>query len=607
MFLSNRLTKNVDKQKLKNLLQTGNFDQALSELDSLPKTDWTQTYKLRWLRGMGDEVRAAAFARSVYDELQDNSNTTPRSEKFSQLRHIALIFCDSGQEKLGLQILSDLAHERNDNASIRREYAYALSCDGQLTEAIEQWQDAICLEPKHPGAHSQLAKLHCRLGQSEEAYNAFARAATASEHDAMFIEQMVHWSNHLVSTSQQSNFQLARLWAKKIFENKELDPPKLNNIADRDKTIKLGLVSTGFYAHAASFFIKPLLRNLNPTRFEITAYNESDKNDAVTKQIRSFCSNWRDSHKLSIDALREQIVSDQIDVLIDLSGHNPGSRLAVFAQRIAPIQMTWLGYPSTSGLSTMDYRITDRITDPVGLDDEYYSESLLRLNNGFFCYEPLATAPEVTPSKRENGIRFGSFNNLAKVSATTLDCWASALRKTPDSTLLMKRHQLKYEQVREFFWSELEKRGVDRSRVFLEPATQRIEDHLARYNDIDIALDTSPYNGSATILEALWMGVPVVSLKTQRHAGRISATILHRLGLSNLSVDSIDEFGTVAAKQSSDLEKLDELKSSLRNTMQNSPLLNEKQFGHDFGAALSRQWKLWCDQQLSVDDVAAAS
>ena len=596
----------MDKQRLKNFLQTSQFEQALAELDSIPNTDWTQTYKLRCLRGMGEEAQAVEFARSLYAEIQQKSGSPPKPEIADQLRHIALIFCDGGEPKLGIDILSGLAQARNDNASIMREYAYALTCDGQLAEAIEQWQAAICLDPKHVGAHSQLAKLHCRLGQSEEAYNAYARAATASEQEAMFIEPMVHWSNHLVSTSQQSNYQLARLWARKVTRDHDLHSPKLANTPQKHRKIKLGLISIGFYAHAASFFIKPLLRNLNRERFEVSAYHESDRNDAVTKQIRNLCTTWHESSKLSIDELQKRIVEDQIDILIDLSGHNPGSRLAIFAKRIAPIQLSWLGYPSTSGLSTMDYRITDRITDPVGLDDEYYSESLLRLNNGFFCYEPLPTAPEVKPNTRRDGIRFGSFNNLAKVSPTTLDCWASALRKTPNSTLLMKRHQLKHKQVREFFWSELEKRGINRSRVFLEPATQRIEDHLARYNDVDLALDTSPYNGSATILEALWMGVPVISLKTQRHAGRISATILHRLGLSYLSVDSIDEFGTVAALQSSDFDKLDKLKASLRETMKRSTLLNGKQFGHDFGAALSRQWQLWCDQQCSVKDEAVA-
>jgi len=417
----------------------------------------------------------------------------------------------------------------------------------------------------------------------------------------LFIQRLVYWSNYLERTTQRSNYQLSQLWAKNAFPNNQAGSNTWRT-ADPDKTLKVAFVSSDFCAHAVSFFIKPLLNGLRKEKtITVTAYSNTKTPDKITAEIEKLCDVWRDSSKLTDKELAAQISADQIDILIDLNGHTSGNRLAIFSKHIAPIQMNWLGYPSTTGLKSIAYRITDDIVDPEGSHEKFYSESLVRLPNSFLCYEPYENSPEVSPSDNKGVIRFGSFNNLAKISSQTFDLWAQALIAVPNSTLYLKRQQLIHKNARNNVINEFRKRGISEERLILKTSKATIEQHLNEYNNIDIALDTSPYNGTTTTLESLWMGVPVITLGGETHVSRVSASILHRLELTNLVCRNGQEFAKKAKELSENHKALSELRKNLRLKMQNSSLMNKNLFTQEFSTMLRKQWQDWCTER-NIED-----
>jgi len=241
----------------------------------------------------------------------------------------------------------------------------------------------------------------------------------------------------------------------------------------------------------------------------------------------------------------------------------------------------------------MHYRFTDNVADPNPDDDKFYSEELVRLPNSFLCYEPHATAPDIKLTKGDT-VRFGSFNNLAKISSTTFDAWAGVLNAIPGSTLYIKRQQLINDSAKNHIIQEFNKRGIDESRLILKTSKAKIEQHLAEYSEFDIALDTTPYNGTTTTLEALWMGKPVLTLTGDTHASRVSASILSQLDLGHLITHDIEGFIQEAINLG---EKgiLDSFSNTIREKMENSHLLNHKQFADDFCLAIRQKWNIWCD------------
>ena len=591
----------MDKKTIQKHFDRGDFRAAIKALEASSPSAWRDTMSLRCLRSLNASAKALKLADTLVNQLRERSTpySTTKSERNNQRRYVALVFAECGQPKKACSILQALIKASPGLAALHQEYAFALNACGQLDLAEKELYKTLQLQPLNARAHAQLARIQCRIGRTQAGYDAYVRAASIEPDNTDHLAHLVYWSNYLSTTTQQSNYQLARLWASKAHASNNRKTVARYQDKHPNQQLRLGLVSSNLCAHAISFFVKPLLRGLNLPQFHITAYHTGTRSDAVTTQIRTLCDAWHDSAKLSSKKLGAQITQDKIDILLDMNGHSTGGRPNVFAQRLAPLQMSWLGYPSTSGLKNMDGIISDRVASPVGLNDDFYSESVLHLPNGFVCYEPLSTAPDVVPANNLNTgkIRFGSFNSLAKISPSTLDCWAAALLAVPNSSICVKRQQLKNEGVRRHFFSEFEKRGISHERVELLTSTHSIEEHLSEYNKIDIALDTTPYNGTTTTLEALWMGVPVLSMQGETQASRVSASILHRLQLSHLATGSAHEFAEQAANLSRDTEQLSALKAGLRKRMQQSVLLDHKKFGRDFGNLLRTQWRAWCQQQ----------
>jgi protein O-GlcNAc transferase len=345
----------------------------------------------------------------------------------------------------------------------------------------------------------------------------------------------------------------------------------------------------------------PLLQPHDRARIEIVCYAEIAHPDRRTDAFKALADQWHATVGLTDAALASQIRDDAIDLLVDLSGHTANHRLAVFARRPAPIQLSWLGYPCTTGLAAIDYRLTDALADPAPAADALHAERLVRLPHGFQVYVPPRPAPEVgpPPAARAGALTFGSFNNLAKLNDDVIALWARILAAVPGSRLLLKFHQLADAATGARYRARFAAAGIAAERVLLEPGIGDWTRHMARYGAVDIGLDPFPYNGTTTTCEALWMGVPVVTLRGDRHAGLVGASLLTRLGLTELIAADRDDYVAKATALAGDAARLASLRAGLRARFAASPLGDPARFARAVEAAYREVWTAWCRAQAA--------
>jgi protein O-GlcNAc transferase len=363
-----------------------------------------------------------------------------------------------------------------------------------------------------------------------------------------------------------------------------------------ERPLRVGYVSPDFRQHASNSYSLPLLTGHDRRLFDIFLYAEVPQPDAVSDNLRSLASHWRSTVGLSDAAVRQRVHDDQIDILVDLAGHTDHTRIAAFAVKPAPVTVTWLGYPNTTGLPTMDYRLTDALADPPGETDHLHTEALVRLPHCFLCYQPPAEAPPVapTPALSRGTITFGSFNNLEKVTTEVIETWAAVLRSVPRSRLLLKGWILADPVLRQRINDRFAALGIDAGRLDLRRLIPGIGPHLALYREIDIGLDPFPYNGTTTTCEALWMGVPVVSLIGDSHAARVGLSLLSSVGLQRLVAHDRDAYVTIAAGLAKDLAALEPMRQGMRSQLQKSPLMDAPRFARDVESAYRVMWRSWC-------------
>ena len=379
-------------------------------------------------------------------------------------------------------------------------------------------------------------------------------------------------------------------------------PPAEHRLAG--SRLRIGYVSGDLRRHSVAYFMEPIFTNHDRDRFEIFAYHTGHASDEVTSRLKAFTTGWVEAADLSDDALAERMRGDRIDVLVDLSGYTADGRLAMFARRPAPVQISYLGYPTTTGLSAIDFRVTDEVIDPQD-GGEWSSETLLRFARGMFCYRPDA-APDAgpLPALRNGHITFGSFNNLAKVSEATLSLWAAVLHAVPGSKLCLKARSLGARIVRTRLLEQFAALGIGEDRLLLNPWRSDLHSHLDAYRDIDIGLDTYPFNGATTTCESLWMGVPVVSRCGATHVARMGASILRSAGLAGWSAANAAEFIELACRQASQPELLSSLRAGLREQLRASALMDATAHTADF----ERLVCLACDATATrpaISDVSA--
>jgi predicted O-linked N-acetylglucosamine transferase (SPINDLY family) len=359
------------------------------------------------------------------------------------------------------------------------------------------------------------------------------------------------------------------------------------------RRLRIGYVSPDFRNHVVMKFFEPILASSDRARFETYCYASHAQKDAVTARLRGLAAQWVDCEEWSDDQLADRIRADRIDVLVDLAGHTHGNRLLTFAMKPAPVQATYLGYPNTTGLSAVDYRITDAWADPPGESDRLNVERLVRLPGGFLCYRPEPDAPgvEALPAQASGRVTFGCFNNFMKLSPTFLDVAAQVLGAVPGSRLLLKGRPLAVAAIADSVRDRFLRNGIDPARLELRGWESNPGSHLALYGAVDIALDSFPYNGTTTTCEALWMGVPVVTLAGDRHAGRVGSSLLHAVGLADLVATDAAGYVEICRRLSGDLQRLAGLRAGLRERMQRSALRDEAGFARKLEDCYRQLWE----------------
>jgi predicted O-linked N-acetylglucosamine transferase (SPINDLY family) len=364
---------------------------------------------------------------------------------------------------------------------------------------------------------------------------------------------------------------------------------------DPERRLKVGYLSPDFRVHSVGYFVAPLLEAHDREGVEVTCYASGNFEDAMTARMKSAASRWRNVFRTSDDELAAIIAEDGIDVLVELSGHTCNNRLAALARRVAPIQVTYLGYPNTTGLREMDYRITDAIADPPGSADAWHTEHLARVQGGFLAYQPPHWARQLPvadlPARGWKDITFGSFNNLAKINDEVLDTWAAILERVPGSRMFLKARGLRDEKVQARIVRAFAARNIDvERRLRLMGHERSAVDHLHLYNEVDLALDTFPYNGTTTTCEALWMGTPVVTFVGKSHAGRVGASLLDAAGLPEWVARDTTDYVAKAVAWASKREELAKLRLRMRDQLLASALMDAKRLARGLEAAYRAAW-----------------
>ncbi|MBC8133376.1 MAG: tetratricopeptide repeat protein, partial [Deltaproteobacteria bacterium] len=454
---------------------------------------------------------------------------------------------------------------------------------GQLERSAATARRALALAPNHVEAHATLAATLREQGEISLSLEHYRRALelrpdSSSIFSGYLLAQHAHPMAHPTQLLADHLTWAARFAAP-------LDPgPGGSFMAgdrardpDPNRRLRVGYVSGDLRSHSVASFIEPIIAAHDPQAVEVFCYSDGIP-DAVTARIRAAThpDRWRETRRLSDDALSAQINEDRIDVLVDLAGHTGDNRLLVFARRPAPVQVTYCGYPGTTGLGAIGWRFTDALADPPGDADAHHSEQLWRLPHGFLCFrpDPAAPPPAALPAQSRGTVTFGSFNNLSKLSDETVILWAEILTQTPGSHLLLKSRALTDPQPRQRLCQMFGARGVDPDRIEMVSYAATPQEHLTLYDRIDIALDPFPYNGTTTTCEALWMGVPVVTLCGQTHAGRVGASLLRHVGCSHLVAPDKGGYLDAALRLANDLDVLTLLRRELRPRMAASALTN---------------------------------
>jgi len=389
-------------------------------------------------------------------------------------------------------------------------------------------------------------------------------------------------------------------WAEQFARSLAKHTPPHDNTRDRNRQLRIGYVSADFRLHSVGYFMQGILP-AHTNNVDVYLYSNTQGIDPLTRWFSELPHHWRPIFHKSDAEVANLIRQDKIDILIDLGGHTGDNRLLVFAQKPAPIQVTWLGYCNTTGLSTMDYLLSDGIAIPEKTIQKF-SETIYRLPGSYLCYQAPDYAGEVSPPPFLNNkyITFGSFNNLSKVNETIIGWWCEILQKVPNARLVLKTRQLKEEDVQNKIIAQFNRGGISTDRIEILGDFVSNKEHFSLYGKIDIALDTYPYNGVTTTCDALWMGVPVITLAGDQFISRNSASILSSLELTEMIASNPEEYVDIAVRLAGQPEKLEHLRTSTRARFGKSALGNPGIFVENLESAFRAMWSKWCDGQNSA-------
>lgn len=470
---------------------------------------------------------------------------------------------------------------------------------GRITESTAHFRRAVELDPESALALTELGYCYWNLGRHQDAERELNAAIALSPDSLPAWGNRLLASNYTLGDRREIFAQHAAFGAMIRDQCGPLAAHRQSGRPDPDRRLRIGFMSGDFRRHSVAYFLKGALGQLNRNQFQLFAYYNFRTEDEVTQELKPLFHVWRGIYGVPDQAAADLIVADRIDILIDLSGSTGGCRPLVLGRKPAPVQVSWLGYPNTTGLDCIDYRLTDSWGDPETESGEFFSETLWRLPRPFLCYTAPPSAPEIQPPPclSKAVVTFGSFNSRAKLSEECIAMWTRVLEAVPNSRLVLKSvFGTGDEPARDSLRQVFVDRGVDAERIDILLRRGSVADHLAAYNEIDIALDTFPYHGTTTSCEALWMGVPVVTLAGDRHAARVGVSLLSSIGLEAFVADNVDEYVEIAVALAENPQSLSGLRQTMRERVCSSPLMDQRGMGADLGAALRGMWHRHCEK-----------
>lgn len=490
---------------------------------------------------------------------------------------LANLYSNTKQYDKAAYYFTQALEAKPDDPDLMANLSGALLKIKQFSKAKRLLTKVLERDPNHKIALNNMATALYGLPSSAEYYQRAMKA---------FPERFELRSNWLMGLNYLQNWGPKEVYEEHASLVDVLPSPEALPFQEKEK-IRIGYLSGDFRQHSVAYFLLPLLAQHDRQQFEIYCYYSKVAQDSFTEKFKALSDGWREVEPLNDAELCQLVRGDSVDILVELSGHSGGHRMLALAARIAPIQVSWLGYPHSTGVPAIDYRIVDDITDPAPKADAYASETLMRLPESFLCYQgDEFVAYQSSPPYKENGyLTFGSFNNLLKVNEDVLGAWAEILRQVPNSRMIIKAKQLSEPDEIKRIKAYFEREGVALERLKLSANFTKTEHHLALYNSIDLALDTFPYNGTTTTFEALWMGVPTLCILGDRHAARVSASIMTRAGLEQFVCENREDYCQRAVALSREPEQLERLRPQLREQLKASTLCDAERFTRSMEAA----------------------
>ncbi len=458
-------------------------------------------------------------------------------------------------------------------------------------DAIESLNTALKLSPNHAFAKGNLAAALTHAGHIDEAIEAGREAIRRNPGSPALYSTLLltlHYSPKITPAQMFAEHQeFSRRFCQKLSESIE---PHTNS-RDPDRPLRIGFLSGDFKQHPVAKFILPVMQHHDREKFKFLCYSETEITDDVSAQIQASSDGWRRIVSWSDPRLANQIREDGIDILVDLSGHAGQDRLLTLARKPAPIQMAHFGYPDTTGLASVDYRITDAHSDPPGMTEPFYTEKLARLPRVAYCYRPTEESGRVETRKTTDPLVFGSVNNIAKLSPDTLATWAKMLREIPDSRLMVLATSRDLDRTARLLITS----GIDPGSLTVLPRTHSSQ-FLDLFNQIDVALDPFPYNGGVTTCDAFWMGVPVITLAGNTYVSRQGVSLLTSVGLPDLVAQSPEDYIQIAKKLANSRDELARLRAHLREMMMASPLCDYAGYTRELENFYRSAWRTYCQQ-----------
>jgi protein O-GlcNAc transferase len=478
------------------------------------------------------------------------------------------------------------------DAEAYNNLGYLRARQDRLTDAAALYHKAIERDPTYAEPHTNRGNLLKDLGELDAALASYRRAVELRPDLSALHSNLLLTLHYHPACSPADLLREHRAWAQRHVAPLAAARRPHPNGREPDRRLRIGYVSPDFREHPVARFVLPLYREHDRAQVEVFTYSDVTRSDPVTRLLRDHVDQWRDVSTLRDEQLADLVRADEIDVLVDLAAHSGRNRLLTFARKPAPVEITYLAYCSTTGVDAIDYRVTDRFLDPPG-EPGHYTETSLRLPQCYWCYSapPLGGGPAT--ERAAGPLTFGCLNNFAKVSDVTLALWMRLLLRVPEARLLI---YARTEGHRDRVRRALRAAGLEESRAAFV-GRQSLVDYLQTYREIDVALDPYPYGGGTTTCDALWMGVPVVSLAGRTAVSRAGSTLLSNVGLAHLIARSEAQYVELATALIRDVEAVAELRRTLRQRLESSPIMDAPQFARDFEAALRAAWRAWCESR----------